>query len=36
MDLLYLIEREDSLTVPKALIRAFGFDAALMVHEGLA
>ena len=31
MDLLYLIEREDSLTVPKALIRAFGFDAALMV-----
>ena len=31
MDLLYLIKKEDSLSVPKSLIRAFGFDAALMV-----
>lgn len=31
MGLLNLIEGKDSLTVPKALIRAFGFDAALMV-----
>lgn len=31
MKLLSLIKAKESLTVPKALIRAFGFDAALML-----